>query len=95
MENKIDCKIWSDSLIQDESYENPMIKYPDASKYRDNIGYSWVATDGDKAMISTKDMEIFTAELAAVHDALLWLKKSQNMIRNSEIMTECQSVSKF
>ncbi len=72
-----------------------MIIYPDASKYRDNIGYSWVATDGDKAMISTKDMEIFTAELAAVHDALLWLKKSQNMIRNSEFMTECQSVAQI
>ena len=96
-EDKIDRIIWSDSSIIDESYENPIRIYTDASKYRDNIGYSWVATDGDyiidEAMISTKDMEVFIAELAAVYDALLWLRKSQNMYRHSEIMTDCQSVA--
>ena len=96
-EDKIDRIIWFDSTIQDESYDNPIGIYTDASKYRDNVGYSWVATDGDyiieEAMIPAKDMETSTAGLAAVHEALLWLKESQNTNRNSEIMTDCQSVA--
>ncbi len=63
----------------------PMNIYTDASKTQDDVGISWVATEGNYIMAegydSAKEISIYTAELLAIQEALRWLKDRLPLVK--------------
>ncbi len=71
---------WRDNGILKEDFGTPLFVYTDASKNNENVGYAWAACDDTYCIaedyISAKDMDIHSAELMGIKEALSWLKEN-------------------
>ena len=57
---------------------SPLCVYTDASKSGDDVGYAWSACDDAYCLAeefySAKEMDIHSAELMGIKEALSWIK---------------------
>ncbi len=89
-------RVMGDRVTSHRGYENPMDIYTDASKKRDNIGYSCVACDDiyilDEGYKSTIEIGIFQVEMLAVAEVLRCIKHQGDREREYNIWSDSKGV---
>ena len=97
IENKLDVYMWRKDVVypRDIGWGSPLHIYTDASKCGSNVGYGWIACDGDYAIAeeiySAKEIEVYRAEVLAIKEALSWLKTNKQPGRKTVIFSDSQS----
>ena len=97
VEYKINKMVWIEHQPQAESFFlQPIHIYTDASKAGDDVGYGWIATDGDYAIAeeyySAREISVYYGELSAVKEALMWLHDSNLLDRKVVIWSDSKGV---
>ncbi len=97
VEEVLNTHLWRQHIdhIHNKGWGSPLRIYTDASKTGDNVGYGWIATDGDyivaEEIYSAKEIEVHRAEVLAIKEALSWLKNCRHPGRETIISSDSQS----
>ncbi len=95
-ENRLLKQVWIEApVMQNRFFPEPVRIYTDASKEDKNVGYAWVASDGDymiaEDIYSGREMSVFYAEVMAIKEALSWIKSQNDDTRSYEIYSDSLS----
>ncbi len=94
---RINVQIWTEvnTNTDDASFERSLDIFTDASKSMDEVGYAWMASDGDfiidERIYSAREISVYEAEVMAIKEALSWLKDHNILGRRVNIYSDSQS----
>ncbi len=95
-ERRVSQYVWVEKPKRSSLWTHPIALYTDASKEKDNVGYSWIASIGDyvigEATMTAKDISVYKGKMLAIKEALSWLRDHIEISRRNVIYCDSKSV---